>query len=582
MRPLLLPFVFLFAICSAGQEAASVSAPTRETSLKSTFLVRYVNGSNVYINGGRDSGIAEGAKLVVKQDPTKAIDDNSNIAIEPGVVAKLTVVSVASNSAVCEVEASSRELIQNDVVSLPDAEVEKLIEKDTLGNTRKYPIVVSFSEGDPLDEEVRESVPRPPLPEVNQFRGRMGFDVSTLHGVGQFPSTSNSYGMVVRVDATRLMGTHWNLSGYWRGTIHTNSTANQTSLQDLINRTYLMGMTYINPESRWTAGIGRLYVPWASSLETVDGAYVGRQLSTHSLIGIFAGSTPDPTAWNYNPQRRIGGMLFNAHGGSFDSFRYTTTVGYGMDLLKWTVNRPFIFTENNFSFKRVFSLYHSMQIDHPAPNPGMPAIGTGLGRSLFSMRVQVHPRVALDLTDTYFRDVPTYDPTLVGTGLLDKYLYQGVNGGARIEFPWRITGYFSLGSSIDSNDPKNSINRMFGMSMANIWKTGLTADARYAQFDSSFASGTYTTITVSRDMLDNLRLNLQIGKYAYTSSVAANSISNFGNLLFDTNLGARLFLESMLTVQRGGSLNYNQWTTTLGYRFDNRARHARSENPNGP
>jgi hypothetical protein len=585
MRPLSLPVVFFFAICCAAQEATRSSDPTRETSavfLKSTFLIRYVNGPNVYINGGRDSGLAEGTKLVVKQDPTKASDDKSNVAIEPGVVARLTVVSVASNSAVCEVEASSRELIQNDVVSLPDAEVGKLVEKNALGNTRKYPIVVSFSEGDPLDEEVRETVPRPPLPEVNQFRGRIGFDVSTLRGVGQFPSTSNSYGMVVRVDATRLMGTHWNLSGYWRGTLHTNSTANQASLQDLINRTYLMGLTYINPESRWTAGIGRLYVPWASSLETIDGAYVGRQLGTHSLIGIFAGSTPDPTAWNYNPQRRIGGMLFNVHGGKFDSFRYGATAGYGMALLKWTVNRPFIFTENNFSFKHVFSLYHSMQIDRPAPNPGMPAISTGIGQSLLSMRVQVHPRVALDLTDTYFRDVPTYDPTLVGTGLLDKYLYQGVNGGGRIEFPGRITGYFSLGSSNDSTDSKNAVNKMFGATMANIWKTGLTADARHAEFDSSLASGAYTTITVSRDMLDNLRLNLQIGKYTYTSRFAANSNSNFANILFDTNLGARLFLEGMFTVQRGGSLNYNQWTTTLGYRFDNRASHARTGNPNGP
>ena len=91
--------------------------------------------------------------------------------------------------------------------------------------------------------------------------------------------------------------------------------------------------------------------------------------------------------------------------------------------------------KNDFSFKRYFSVYHSMQIDRPTANPSMPAVGTGLGQSLLSLRVQVHPRVTLDLTDTYFRDVPTYDPTLVGTGLLDKYLYQGINGGARIEFP---------------------------------------------------------------------------------------------------------------------------------------------------
>lgn len=118
--------------------------------------------------------------------------------------------------------------------------------------------------------------------------------------------------------------------------------------------------------------------------------------------------------------------------------------------------------------------------------------------------------------------------------------------------------------------------------MSDIWKTGLEADARYAKFDSVFASGTYTTFTVSRDMLDDLRLNLQLGRYAYSSSVAANSASNFANLLFETNLGARLFVESMFTVQRGGTLNYNQWTTTLGYRFNNRAADRRSANANLP
>ena len=123
---------------------------------------------------------------------------------------------------------------------------------------------------------------------------------------------------------------------------------------------------------------------------------------------------------------------------------------------------------------------------------------------------------------------------------------------------------------------------MFGVTVADIWKTGLTADARIAQFDSSFASGKYTTFTVSRDMLDNLRLNLQFGKYAYTSNVATNSDSSFVNFVFDSNLGAKLFFESMYTIQRGGSLNYNQWTSTLGYRFDNRAATRRREAANVP
>jgi hypothetical protein len=255
----------------------------------------------------------------------------------------------------------------------------------------------------------------------------------------------------------------------------------------------------------------------------------------------------------------------------------------GVNLINWSVNRPFVFTENNFSFKRYFSIYHSMQIDKPTPNPSTPAVGIGLGQSMFSLRFQVHPRITLDLTHTYFRDVPTYDPVLVGTGLLDKYLFQGLNGGARIQFPEHITGYFSLGNSSDSSDPKNSLNALFGVTMSNIWKTGLQADVRYSKFDSAFASGTYRSVSITRDLGERLRLNLQGGRYLYTSSLAtANSGSYFVNMMFDTNLGSRYFLQSAFTTQRGGAMNYNQWTTTLGYRFDNRASSRRAAHANQP
>jgi hypothetical protein len=214
-----------------------------------------------------------------------------------------------------------------------------------------------------------------------------------------------------------------------------------------------------------------------------------------------------------------------------------------------------------------------MQVDRPTANPSTPAVGVGLGQSLLTVRVQVHPRVSLDLTDTYFRDVPTYDPTLVGTGLLDKYLFQGLNGGARIQFPLHITGYFTVGQSSDSSDPKSSLNTLFGLTKSNIWKTGLLVDARYSKFDSAFASGTYSSVSVTRDLGDSFRLNLQGGKYAYNSTLASSSNSTFLNLLFDTNLGAKYFIENAFTTQRGGTQQYNQWTTTLGYRFNNRSSH---------
>ena len=90
--------------------------------------------------------------------------------------------------------------------------------------------------------------------------------------------------------------------------ISSTTPAAQKSIQDMMNRTYLMSLSYINPDSMWSASIGRMYLPYASSLETIDGAYLGMKLTSNGTLGMFAGSTPDPTAWDYNPQRRIGGM----------------------------------------------------------------------------------------------------------------------------------------------------------------------------------------------------------------------------------------------------------------------------------
>jgi len=576
--------LFVVGSCQAQEPVPVpvVSSPSASAPLRTEFHIRYVSGTNIYIDGGRSSGLTEGTILLVKQDPSKPSDAKDNIAVEPGVIAKLKVISVASTSAVCEQVSSSRELVTGDSVTLPKEEVQKIVDKDTIGSTRQYPIVISFSEGDPVDEEARESVPRPPLPEVNQARGRIGFDVSTIQQLGKSGATSSTYGMVFRADFTRILGTHWNLNGYWRGSFQSNSAAAQSSMQDLINRTYLMSFSYINPRSKWTAGVGRLYLPWASSLETMDGGFLGRKTSQKTIVGIFGGSTPDPTSYDYNPDRKLGGGFFNAHGGSFESFRYSNTVGGGLELLKWAVDKPFLFSETEFSYKRYVSLNYSMQVDKPTANPSTPAVGWGLGRSLLSVRLQVHPRVTLDMTDTYFRDVPTYNSVLVGTGLLDKYLYQGINGGARVQFPAHLIGYFSIGQSNSSNDKKSSLNELFGATLTQLWKTGLLVDVRYSKFNSSYASGTYQSFTLTKDVTDRIRLNFQAGRYAYNSSIAANSGSDFLNFLMDTNLGSKLFFEGAFTAQRGGSLDYNQVTATLGYRFNNRKAQKKAANAKQP
>ena len=125
----------------------------------------------------------------------------------------------------------------------------------------------------------------------------------------------------------------------------------------LSGQTYTLQLFYDNPDSNWVAGIGRLYLPWAISLDTIDGGYIGRKLGRGITAGMFAGSTPNPTSWHYSPDQRIAGSFVNAEGGTYDRFHYSTTAGLALSTLQWRLDRPYLFFENSVSYNRSVSVY---------------------------------------------------------------------------------------------------------------------------------------------------------------------------------------------------------------------------------
>jgi len=550
---------------------------TANPDIRTVFRVKYVADSAVYLDGGRADGLAEGIALVVKDDNAKANTPTAGAttAAPPAVVAitaHLKVISVAQNSAVCEISASTQQVKAGDLAYLTSADAEALVQQRALSSTRVYPQVITFTQGDPMDEEVRDEVPRPPLPEVNRTRLLIGFDYGGISSRGATSMTSSQYGMVMRTDMTRIGGSYWNLHGYWRGEFNSQSSAAQPTMQDLLNRTYTIGLTYENPNSRWVAGVGRLYLPWATSLDVIDGGYGGRRFGKHVTAGLFAGSSPDPTSWSYNPDRRLAGNFINFEGGSYDDVHYTTTAGMGVSTLLWTVDRPFVFLENGISYKRYISVYQALQADRPRGTPATPSPGAGISRSYVTVRIQPIQRLSLDFNHNYFRDVPTYNLSLVGTGLLDTVLFQGFSAGARVETVKKIYLYTELGRSTRSGDAHSSLNQLYGITFAKLWNTGLHADLHYAKFDSAFAKGTYRAISLSRNFGERFQGEVQVGKQSFVSPFTTDNGSKFLNMRLETQLGTHYFFAGGYNLQRGVVQNYDQWFFTLGYRFDSRAR----------
>ncbi len=532
------------------------------------FRVKYVAEGVAYLEGGRNDGLTEGMKLEVKAiDPAEKLTAKTSAEAQP--VAELEVASAALSSAVGEIHNPTRPVQVGDWAYLSSEDTQSLIAQRSLSATRKYPVVIAFSEGDTLDDEARMVVPRPPLPEINRARGRIGFDYSgvSTHDAGS--GLSSNAGVMIRTDISRINGTYWNLNGFWRGRLNNQSHSGQETIQDLINRTYTIGLTYDNPNSKWVAGFGRLYLPWATSLDTIDGGYFGRRLTQGVTAGIFAGSSPNPTSWNYDPNRRIGGAFVNFEGGTFDNIRYTSTSGFGIGLLKWNIDRPFVFFENGIFYKRYLSIYHALQADSPSGNPQVAAPGTGISRSFLTVRLQPTTRVEFDLNHTYLRDIPTYNASLVDTGLLDKYLFQGFSGGVRVKVVKDIWVYNLLGRSNRSGDAKASWNQLYGLTVGRMPWIGTRTDLHYSKFNSTFGSGSYTSLSLSRNFNDNLRWEVLGGRQSFASSTTRD-ISHFVTGTFEASLGPRYFVQSGYTWNRGVGQNYDQWMFTFGYRFDSR------------
>jgi hypothetical protein len=536
-----------------------VVTPQSKQSQRMSFKVKYVAEGAAYLSGGRSAGLAEGMKLEVREsDPA-----SRKTSPQGPVVAELQIVSVAETSAVTEVHSATRPLKPGDWAYLSTEDYTKLERNRSLRNRP----VVALRPSD--TNSILRNAGTPSSSPEGRIRGRIALDYSGIRSKGSTAGSSSQIGLSFRTDMTNIAGTHWNLQGYWRGRLTRKSQPMEQTLEDYLDKTYTLQLYYDNPDSPWVAGFGRLYLPWAVSLDTIDGGYFGRHFPHGATAGIFAGSTPNPASWHYDPNRRIAGSFVNFEGGNYNAFHYSSTSGMALSTLDWKLDRPYVFFENEVSYEKYISVYHSLIVDSPqGVSTGGLRPGAGISRSYLAVHLQPHPRISLDLYHNYFRDVPTAATQLIGTGLVDKLLYQGVNVGVHVELPRHVTVYSTIGQSDKTGDARRGLNQMYGLTWSEIAHTGLRADVHYSKFDSSFARGDYRVLSLSRHLGDRMLWDTQIGTQTLTSPFSVNHRSFFVDTSFDTNLGSHTFLQTGYTIEHGTQLNYDQWYVSLGYRFD--------------
>ena len=575
-RLVLIVVCLLAGASLAAQEGQQYSQP-QQPAQQNIFRVKYVSEGAIYLDGGSNFGLQEGMILhIVHADPNGGTTESVRFqGQEP--LADVRIFSVADSSAAAEIIKSREDLSVGDIAYLDMQSIHAREDKVNAAESENYPVVVTFSYGDPLDEEIRATTvsEKVAAPIEYQIRGRIGLDFGYLAepgGVG-----SRQTGLLIDADISRIGGTHWNFKGYWRGDLTTQNPGNfggvsPLALSELLNHTYTLGLYYENPDAIVTAGIGRLYLPYAPSLSAIDGAYFGYRIRPRVTIGVFGGSTPDPTSWSYAPNQRIAGAFVNYAYGDFDHLRLNDTFGLASTSIGWHIAREFAFAENTISFGRTVSIYNSLQFDNGRTALNSVAYSTGLTQSFSSIRYQPIHLLTFDLNDNCLRNLPTFDPVLISTGLVDQYLFQGLSGGVQFQLPYRISISTDLGKSNSSTDQTPSWNQMYGLTFGEIKKTGLQLDLRYTKFNSSFGQGSYEFVSVSRSLADRFHVQLQAGTQHLNSAFSTNSNSKFVTSIVDWSIGPRYFFEGLYSWNTGTSMNYQQTNFAFGYRFGGKLR----------
>jgi hypothetical protein len=558
----------------AAPAAPAPARPSQQASNKPTvFRVKYVGDNSVYLEAGRNADLEDGMKLSVVEAPPDGVISEGIQYRGYAHVAELVVSSVSDSSAVCDIVKADGEPKAGQAAFLTPESVRGRQQAELAADEEKYPIVMTFTYGDPLDEEVRETreAKETRLSPMQRLQGRVGFDYGGTSESGGF--TSRQMGLVIDANMRNIGGTYWNFIGSWRGNFGSSSTSVAGSptqtLTDLVNRTYRIGFTYESPYSPVTVGVGRLFLPWAPSLSTIDGGYFGRKLTRELTFGFFGGSTPDPSSWSYNPDQHIAGTFVNFLHGSFDHFRIFSTAGIALTSIQWKVARQFAFFENTWSWKQYVSFYNSLQADaartSPLVNGG--SNPTGISQSYSTLHFQPIKLFGFGVNHNYFRTLPTFDPRLLGTGLLDQYLFQGFSGDVRFALPLRIGLFASIGKSDTTTDKKSSLNQAFGLSLGRLWNTGVILDLHYSKFNSSFGSGKYDSFSLTKSITDTFRIQLYGGHQVFNTALSTNTNSNFVNGVVDWNVGPRYFLEGNFGWYHGTALSYTQWSSVFGYRL---------------
>lgn len=302
-----------------------LAASAEEASRSATAQVTYVTGSSIYIDAGKDDGLAAGDRLEVIRGES--------------VIAVVEVRELSNRRAVCTVVEKGADL--------------------AIGDTVRYAPRAAPAEPPPMERPARRST-KSSLRDAG-LRGRIGVRFLWVHDRSGQSADYSQPALDLRLDGSSIAGTPWGLAVDVRARRTYRNLSDGTSDDDGRTRLYRLAVSRRGTDDPWIFTLGRQYSPALAAISIFDGLSA-EYASKGWAAGLFSGTQPDVEDFGYSSDIREHGVYFRLHGRPAPRRGWQVSTGLIGSYDQSEVNREFVYLQGRYNGPK-FSVYAAEEVD---------------------------------------------------------------------------------------------------------------------------------------------------------------------------------------------------------------------------
>jgi len=514
---------------------------------KKVFEINYLSTENVYLKGGRASGLKEGDRLGI-------LRDNKDL------IAAIEVVFLADHSASCKILKSNQTIEASDVAVLfPQNGDSRQSLPDTWlpGSTR------NMSE---RSAERRASAP------LARLRGSVSLQY--FHLEDQTANGLDFSQTTFRINATarELWGKDYSFRARTRMRRNQRARdylANNIPANEFRNRVYELSFGYDDRNALFNFRVGRIYSMPLSGVGNVDGGQFQLNVSRKFRTGILIGSQPDRFDSSIQPSLQKYGLYLNYASGDFGRNVFATTLAAVAEYQGSTVSREYLYLQNSYGGGGRLSLFQMLELDINR-NWREELAGQKVTISNFFLSARYRFFEALS-AGLIFDNRQNYY-TIEFLKADDFFLDDSIRTGLRANITLRLPGNFRFYGEASARRwaKENTISNSFaaGLSRDRFLFSPLSISL-FGSMDSDLLSeGFITGGQLEWRFVQGHRFNISYFKYDYT--ITAVQLDRRNDVY---RLGAywmwlrHLFLSGQFEYARGDDLEGPRFFLETGYLF---------------